>query len=314
MKNGWQYVQTNGTSEKMAPWTLIDYVKMNEDEDAVSLKDAMPSNPNLLINGDFQVWQRGISFTGPGYTADRWRVQWAVPSVSKINGGMRIQFADEWRLLSQEIEVFLPAGMKITLSTELKSSVPRPFVMYISVNGTVVADYLNINATTAYVRYSKTITVPTDATSVKVRLENPTTMTSDLDIRYIKAELGSVATPLVPRPYAEELAMCQRYYETNLGNAYPQHLGSAIGTPTTGILAGGLMWKVKKRAVPTVKIFDTLASTPNTCTRDNTGTMDYTGQSSLTYGITPDGCLVLSMSGANATSIKCYYAADAEIY
>ena len=32
-------------------------------------------NPNLLINGDFQVWQRGSSITtasGTAYTADRW--------------------------------------------------------------------------------------------------------------------------------------------------------------------------------------------------------------------------------------------------
>ena len=32
------------------------------------------SNPNLLINGDFQVWQRGTSFNANGvYTADRWQ-------------------------------------------------------------------------------------------------------------------------------------------------------------------------------------------------------------------------------------------------
>ncbi len=31
------------------------------------------SNPNLLINGDFSVWQRGTSLGSAGYTVDRWR-------------------------------------------------------------------------------------------------------------------------------------------------------------------------------------------------------------------------------------------------
>ena len=30
------------------------------------------SNPNLLINGGFNIWQRGTSFTAQGFSADRW--------------------------------------------------------------------------------------------------------------------------------------------------------------------------------------------------------------------------------------------------
>ena len=33
-----------------------------------------------------------------------------------------------------------------------------------------------------------------------------------IEIEYIKLELGNKATPFVPRPYGEELALCQRYY------------------------------------------------------------------------------------------------------
>ena len=35
---------------------------------------------------------------------------------------------------------------------------------------------------------------------------------SSVELYYIKLERGSIATPLVPRPYAEELLLCQRYY------------------------------------------------------------------------------------------------------
>ena len=37
----------------------------------------------------------------------------------------------------------------------------------------------------------------------------------NIDIEYVKLEMGELATPLSPRPYAEELAMCQRYYQVH---------------------------------------------------------------------------------------------------
>ena len=36
---------------------------------------------------------------------------------------------------------------------------------------------------------------------------------SSIQIEWIKLEQGSIATPFAPRPYAEELLLCQRYYK-----------------------------------------------------------------------------------------------------
>ena len=36
---------------------------------------------------------------------------------------------------------------------------------------------------------------------------------SSISFKYIKLELGSLATPFTPRPYAEELLLCQRYFQ-----------------------------------------------------------------------------------------------------
>lgn len=38
------------------------------------------------------------------------------------------------------------------------------------------------------------------------------TVDTQIDIEWVKLELGSKATPFIPRPYGEELALCQRYY------------------------------------------------------------------------------------------------------
>ena len=38
------------------------------------------------------------------------------------------------------------------------------------------------------------------------------TVNTQIDIEWAKLEIGSKATPFVPRPYGEELALCQRYY------------------------------------------------------------------------------------------------------
>ena len=34
---------------------------------------------------------------------------------------------------------------------------------------------------------------------------------ADFTVKWVKLEVGSIATPLVPRPYAEELMLCKRY-------------------------------------------------------------------------------------------------------
>lgn len=156
------------------------------------------SNPNLLINGGFTVWQRGESFTIPRtgygtgkYTADRWRV-WANAdstggniTVTKADDGMHIE-ADGAGFATyrfEEAEVKKLSGKTVTLSQ--------------SVDG-VVSSAVRSFPTTGILN----VALPVSGT-----------------INWIKLELGEEATPYVPKGYGEELLACMRYYQVT-GNIF----------------------------------------------------------------------------------------------
>lgn len=120
------------------------------------------SNPNLLINGDFKVNQRGGStYTETGkYTVDR------------------------WKLVSGSVEV-VANGIKL--------------------NGTIVQK-LEHTPSMQVVASSNAGTISYSNGAVTLSTTTATLIT------YAKLEVGTTATPFSPRSYAEELAMCQRYY------------------------------------------------------------------------------------------------------
>jgi len=115
------------TLEKKTEWNknTSDIVNIN-----ASLSEMMKDN--LLINGDFQVWQRGTSFSIPSgtsmYTSDRINVYSSQPiTVSKgASGNLEINnttaFTDKCRVI-HPIEV--PSQLKgkvVTLSIQIFSS------------------------------------------------------------------------------------------------------------------------------------------------------------------------------------------------
>ena len=121
------------------------------------------SNPNLLINGDFKVNQRGeITYTETGkYTVDRWRL---------VSG-----------------------------SVEVKSN-------GIMLNGTIVQK-LEHAPSMQVVASSNAGTISYSNGAVTLSTTIATLIT------YAKLEVGTAPTPFSPRVYAEELALCQRYYQ-----------------------------------------------------------------------------------------------------
>ena len=175
-------------------------------------KGATNANKNYIINGDFQVLQRGSSFTAAGATADMWRSVY--PDTVSFSGGVMtaIGISGSSR---QEVRIEGSAlnGKEVTLSFLARRSTAGTItILYKNSSGAAVATPMNgsVNSTT-FVRVSKTFTVPTDGdgSSHNIALYGGI---ATLEISEVKLELGSVATPFVPDAPAVALAKCQWYF------------------------------------------------------------------------------------------------------
>lgn len=178
------------------------------------------SNPNLLINGDFQVNQRGAT-------------TYEIPS-STWN---TIYTVDRWALTGQGVKATY-SNNKVTVVSNLNDSYLRQ-IFEKPLKGTYIAT-VNVTSLTGnascYMRDNNQASYGEKALSVGINhieisgsnLKELMIMLSanaNITIEYIKLEQGSVATPFIPRMYAEELALCQRYYfSANLAHVHAHRI------------------------------------------------------------------------------------------
>ena len=175
------------------------------------------ANPNLLMNGDFRnpVNQRGIltyeGQTSKGYTIDRWCMaeQDYQRTVEVIDGGVKITNPNTTYIgtLQQIFENPLPVG-NYTITVKV-SEISGGATVSCAGTHESIREELKVGVNTLTLEGAV-------INSVRVFLATNSSVT----IEYIKLEQGVIATPFVPRPYAEELALCQRYY-TRLSTTYP---------------------------------------------------------------------------------------------
>jgi hypothetical protein len=258
---------------------------------------------NLLINGGFDIWQRGTTNQAPnvgGYVADRFRCDWngnaavAISQQSFVPG--QTEVADEptyflrWQQtvagvgatqhkISQAIEsVRTLAGKPATVTFWARSDAPRILRVAIAqffgeggsepLTKAVGAFQLN----TAWTKYTTTFQVPSIAgkmlgTNDRLRLEFdlPLNLVQTVDLAQVQLEEGPVSTPFEYRPAAEELLLCQRYFEKSFANRLPVQANNGA---TTSILsftqsAGAnasqyglaINMQIQKRVQPTVVLY-----------------------------------------------------------
>jgi hypothetical protein len=206
-------------------------------------------NPNVIINGGFDIWQRGTSFTADGYCADRWyfdetgtctvsqettSLPEGVRYALKAYAGSGNDSAD----ISQSLETFtvIPLrGKTVTLSFYIKTDSDASANI---ANIEIAVDYSNATdartsqTTSVYssfiypsdyvntwTRVSATFVVPSDALGLKIGFEPARTpdvlgAVGTYWLANVQLEQGSTATSF--RRNANniqgELAACQRYY------------------------------------------------------------------------------------------------------
>ena len=226
--------------------------------------DSAISNPNLLINGDFRINQRGGAnyTTARKYTADRWINREASLKVTpSSSGGVTLTIVNsitDLAMISQSIEDYEPLlGKTVTLSMKLKSN-----------NITGGVELALYQANNAYYATSKiggqlfegtglcsvTMQIPSSLSysllNVVIRFNTDAIVNEACEIEYVKLEIGSIATPFSPRPYAEELSMCQRYYIKPISGTYQYVASGSCFSATRAVFA--LATPTTMRANPTV--------------------------------------------------------------
>jgi len=205
---------------------------------------------NLIINGDFQVWQRGTSFSS-GFTADRWYT--AAGTVTK--DGLAIKHVatntDPYLLYKVEDLGNKFDGQDAIASFYLKTSSGINKLQYLTVcnvNYTHDVIYELPSEISGYTRWACPVKITdahTDYIRIVVELEAVSGNISYL--RQVQLELGKVATPFEHRSYGEELALCQRYYEK-----YDQTATFYAAVSVSNYPRINGTWNVAKRAAPTM--------------------------------------------------------------
>jgi hypothetical protein len=191
---------------------------------------------NQLVNGGFEVWQRGTgSFTAGGaYAADRWSIALATStvSVSQIpstigSKGRSAQLtythagvgsASLWQQLRESAAEHLQLlGKQVTLSVKVKSTVAGTVRLY-AYDAVAGWSYSAYNVGTGEETLTLTATIAPTGTNVQVGIQL-NVASCVVEVNDAMLVLGSVATNYVPLHPAEDLARCLRYYEVHGGGS-----------------------------------------------------------------------------------------------
>lgn len=153
------------------------------------------SNPNLLINPDFSINQRGASSYTSGYTVDRWRVSGATLNATTKTLSNAISSGGT---LLQYLEGSNTGTFTVTLNA-------------ISATGTIYFSWKDGATYKRNATITKGINTYTFSASSLTCVGIEVAPGASVQLDYMKLEKGKVATSFITPNKAEELAKCQYY-------------------------------------------------------------------------------------------------------
>lgn len=288
---------------------------------------ALALKRNLLINGAFQVWQRGTSFAvnASAYTADRWQAYRGVAgcTISRATGvsgqyAIRVQrdsgnAATTAIVLQQCLETvdcYALGGLPITLKfrgrcgANYSAASSALSILVFSGTGTdenslgAITGYANvivptIALSTTQQTFEATGTIPAGARQLFIQATFTPAGTAGANDWFEWEEMqivvGSKAGDFPYRSFAEELTLCQRYYE----KSYNQVTAPGTATTNPGVVGFTpraadqldripIWFKARKRSNPTVTVYnynsgaagsvrDTIGAVDRAATTENDG-------------------------------------------
>lgn len=258
---------------------------------------------NAIMNGSFDVWQRGTNFSIPHgsaiYMADRWRSfvdgSGSVGTFSKqpathtalLNFGCRYYAkydvtvagtGETSRQLIQNIEsVATYSGNTVTLSFVAWGTVGQIVSIFFSQNfGTGGSPSSIVNIATQDITLTAVPTVYTlqfDLPSIELRtlgtndddrlilaMQLPTNTIMNFNLGRVCLEVGTQATGFPQISQAQQLADCQRFYESSFNSGITTFTAdTGVGDLTshpTAVYARTIRFATAKRAAPTITLFD----------------------------------------------------------
>ena len=191
---------------------------------------------NLIINGGFDIWQRGTSFSAIGnnvFAPDRWystkvatgcTISRDTGTYSKYAMLITGDAANTAQSMTQRIEASTSFNMSLndhTFSAKVYTSVDRTIAIQIR-SATAEDDFsgntLQQNTSVDLVTGWNTVNISVPSVSaynlgVQLTLAFGTVGAGEtVKVEQVQLEVGSVATPFEHRSYGEELQSCLRYF------------------------------------------------------------------------------------------------------
>ena len=307
---------------------------------------------NALYNGDFRIAQRGASLSFNGFNLDRWWVSTSgstgspTGTVSQIQSGLA-NFSNALQLqstytsagnywLSQSLEtrdVVRFQGQPVTVSFwyRIPTNFTGSWTAYLvwstatdtklidsSVTYTVAGSLVLTN-TTAWTYASFTTFVPPTATALAVQFvtTGSTVNGATFQLTGVQLEKGTVATPFEVRPYATELALCQRYYQKTYNMGSPPGtnvtgVGAIIVTAPNSTVVPGAQFRTTMRAAPTIVMYNPYSTTSGVIGLLSTGAD--TGTATAEVSTTSDsGFRYAAVTVTSGVIYQYHYTANAEL-
>ena len=254
------------------------------DNSVTSAKSVNLGRRNILINGAFQHWQRGTSFSANGYGSDRWKFyapgshayarSTDTPSTpNNFEYSASCTGSGDATGLTQFVEgknaLHIPSSgsTKVILSFYLKHTTNSGTAKITSVVGTMDSinnsgastnrSTKNHDTTTSWARYTHEMTGADLTAAVTnglvVTIKHNGSGNTVFLLTGCQLEINESVTPFERRDVGEELRLCQRYF-------FREGLvGEALHYMTTGPVAGQRWYfqtlPVQMRADPTDTIY-----------------------------------------------------------